>query len=185
MSKERLGTKLRHHRRALGLTLDEVAAKSGCSESMLSKIETGRVNPSLDLLHRLAKALQINVAALFAGETDDIVKRSGKRSRIQLIGPRDGKGVVLEQLATGGAEGLLQACLHILEPGGRHGSAISHVGEEVGYLLKGSIELQVDEEIWTLREGDSFNFRSERPHTYSNVGRVPAMMIVVNTPPTF
>jgi len=167
------------------LTLNEVAVKSGCSESMLSKIETGRVNPSLDLLHRLVATLQLNIGALFVGEAEEVVRRNGKRQQIQLLGPRNGKGVVLEQLATGGDASMLEAFIHILEPGGRHGSAISHVGEEAGYVIKGTIKLQVDKEIWTLREGDSFNFRSERLHTYSNPGRIPAMMIVVNTPPTF
>ena len=56
---ETLGTKLRRHRRRMGLTLDELAGRTGISKPYLSLIETGRVPnpPSDEKLRRLEQTL--------------------------------------------------------------------------------------------------------------------------------
>ncbi len=59
-----LGMRLRHARRVAGLTLLQLAQKAQGSESFISKIENGSATPSLASLHRLAVALQTNIAAL-------------------------------------------------------------------------------------------------------------------------
>lgn len=77
MAKAHVGVTLRSRRRLLDLTLDQVATRAGCSESMLCKIKTGKVNPSITLLRRLAQALQVNIAALFEDDAPpDIVQRA-------------------------------------------------------------------------------------------------------------
>jgi transcriptional regulator with XRE-family HTH domain len=48
-----IGTKIRFTRRLRSLTLKEVSAATGCSESLLSKIENGHASPSLKMLQRL------------------------------------------------------------------------------------------------------------------------------------
>lgn len=181
-----VGSRLRHQRQAMQLTLEELSRRVGCSESMLSKIETGRVNPSLNLLHKIAGALDINLATLFSvGKSDEIVSRNGERPRISATGPRNGAGLVVEPLLPHSPSALLQANMQYLEPGGTTGEPISHVGHEMGFVLKGSIELQIEDRVVTLNENDSFHFRSDRLHTYRNPGPEPAQMIVVNTPPSF
>jgi quercetin dioxygenase-like cupin family protein len=52
-------------------------------------------------------------------------------------------------------------------------------------LLDGEIELTVDNRSYQLREGDSFYFRSERPHSYINNQKKVARVLWVNTPPSF
>jgi transcriptional regulator with XRE-family HTH domain len=186
MSSAHLGPKLRRHRRHREMTLSRLAELAGCSESMVSKIETMRVKPSLTLLRRLAAALDINVAVLFE-ETDanQIVRRRGERPRLDADMLRSGDGVILERLVPYETGVALQANLHILLPGGASDGLISHVGEEMGYLLEGSVDLTVGEEVFRLEAGDSFHFRSERPHGYCNAGDSVARILWVNTPPTF
>lgn len=186
MTVSHVGPSLRRHRRARDLTLSQLAEAAGCSESMVSKIETARVNPSLTLLRRLAEAVGINVAALFA-EADDrtVVSRRGGRPRMDTDTLRSGDGVVLERLVAHHADTLLQANIHIVAPGGASDGLIAHLGEEMGYLLDGVLDLVVDGETYRLEPGDSFHFRSEKPHGYSNPGEVAARVLWVNTPPTF
>jgi transcriptional regulator with XRE-family HTH domain len=76
-----IGTKIRFTRRLRSLTLKEVAAATGCSESLLSKIENGHASPSLKMLQRLTHALGLTVGQLFAQEAnpDDIVMRAATR----------------------------------------------------------------------------------------------------------
>ena len=181
-----VGTRLRSRRRALNLTLDQVATRACCSESMLCKIETGKVNPSITLLRRLAEALSVNMAALFEdGATSDVVQRAGERPRIADASLRRGDGITLERLIPPGPKVTLQADIHIIAIGGASDGLIFHNGEEIGYVLEGRIELVVDGRSWALDVGDSFHFRSELPHGYRNVGTGVARILWVNTPPTF
>lgn len=181
-----VGVSLRSRRRHMNLTLDDVATKAGCSESMLCKIETGKVNPSITLLRRLAEALSINVAALFEDTSaPDIVQRAGQRPRINDTALRRGDGIMLERVVPHAPGVALQADIHIVDVGGASDGLITHAGEEVGYVLEGVIELIVEGRTWRLEAGDSFHFRSERPHGYRNLGAGPARILWVNTPPTF
>ncbi len=180
------GVKLRHARMTRGLTLKEVAEQAGCSESMLSKIETMRVNPSLAMLQRLTSALDINIGALFSdGESEGPVTRHGARPIIELDALRHGPGVVLERVIPYSKAHMLQANIHVVSPGGSSAGHISHLGEEVGYVIEGSLELTIGETVYTLSAGDTFCFRSETPHGYRNLGDRPARIMWVNTPPTF
>lgn len=181
-----VGVSLRARRRLLELTLDQVATRAGCSESMLCKIETGKVNPSITLLRRLAEALSINIAALFEDSAPpDIVHRAGERPRINDNVLRRGDGIMLERVVPHGPGIALQADIHVIAMGGASDGLITHAGEEVGYVLEGVVELIVEERSWRLEAGDSFHFRSERPHGYRNVGNTTARILWVNTPPTF
>ena len=181
-----VGVTLRSRRRLLDLTLDQVATRAGCSESMLCKIETGKVNPSITLLRRLAQALEVNIAALFDDQTaPDVVHRAGQRPRLGEGTLRRGDGVVLELLIPHAPGASLQADIHEVAPGGASDGLISHQGEEMGYVLDGIVELSVEDQRWQLGPGDSFHFRSERPHGYRNIGPTSARILWVNTPPTF
>ncbi len=181
-----LGARLRHRRKLNGLTLSEVAERADCSESMVSKIESNRVNPSLTMLRRLAAALEINPSTLFDDSAEaSLVSRVGQRPVLDTDSLRKGDGVSWERLIPYDEGCLLQSNIHIVAVGGVSDGLISHVGEEMGYLLCGALELNVDGAIYTLAQGDSFHFNSELPHGYRNIGDVEARVLWVNTPPTF
>ena len=177
----RIGKRLRTQRRSLRMTLREVATSAGCSESMISKIEADKTSPSLATLHRIVAALGINMAYLFGEATPCSVFREGERPVIQL----KGQLVKLERLVPDAPDRLLQANIHVVEAGGSSQGRISHEGEEMGYVLEGSIELTVDNDTFQLSAGDSFVFRSEQEHFYRNVRDEPARLLWVNTPVTF
>src|SRR4051794_7386869 len=67
-----LGPRLRLQRRLRRLRLKDLASKAGCSESLLSRIENGLVNPSLTTLHRLSQALGVNVSTLLDPVKEEI-----------------------------------------------------------------------------------------------------------------
>lgn len=181
-----LGGRLRHRRKLMGLTLSAVARAAGCSESMISKIETDSVSPSLTMLRRVATALDTNVAKLFAETpSQGIVSREGERPRIDTDTLRRGDAISLERLIPYHDGTLLQANIHIVGPGGCSDGLITHVGEEMGYILAGVLELTVDGRAYLLNPGDSFHFASDLPHGYRNPGAAETRVLWVNTPPTF
>lgn len=176
-----LGARIRHARRVAHLTLTQVAAKAGCSESLISKIENGQATPSLATLHRIAVALDTNIATLTTEEAhvDSPVLRRGERS-VMTTG-----GIALERLVLPKRAGLLQANIHIVQPGAGTDGQIVHVGEEVGYVLEGKLALVLGDEQHLIQAGDAFTFSSQIPHGYRNVGKAIARILWVNTPATF
>ncbi|RWK67074.1 MAG: helix-turn-helix domain-containing protein, partial [Mesorhizobium sp.] len=164
----RLGTRLRLARQTRGMTLKALATAANCSESLLSKIENGKASPSLPMLHRLVEALETNIGWMFEQIDDDeaIVFRAGARPLISLDALRRGEGISLERIIPYSPGHLLQCNIHHIEADGESEGPIQHVGEEVGYVLAGRIELIVDGKSHDLATGDAFVFRSELPHHY-------------------
>lgn len=181
-----LGLRIRHRRRVKGLRLSDLAQIVGCSESMLSKIEHGKANPSLKNLHKIAEALELSASALFHPDEDgDIVARNGTRPTLNISTIRSGTDIVLEGLSPHNPGRLLQVNIHIISPGGHTDGEYSHEGEDLGYVLEGELELSVNGKVYNLTEGDSFLFRSEHQHAYRNPGKKITRVLWVNTPPSF
>ncbi len=183
-----LGLRIRHGRLVLGLTLKQVADAAGCSESMLSKIERGQATPSLPALHRLAIALKSNLAELTAPGNGDRspVARAAERPVIEFkSGPKKKGGIRLERVVMPVRGQLLRADIHLIDPLVSSDEQISRVGEEMGYVLEGELELTLADRKYRLGVGDSFNFASDTPHSYRNPGKTVARVLWVNTPPTF
>ena len=135
----RVGPKMRHTRLLKGLTLKQLADAAGCSESLLSKIENGRANPSLKMIHRVATALGMPVAGLFQAEGDDpesVVLREGDRPVIGTDQMRSGHGVQLEAIIPSSSGHLLSGYINHIQPGGGSEGEVHHDGEEFGYVLK-------------------------------------------------
>lgn len=187
-SRRRVGIKLRLARQTKGLTLKELAQRSQCSESLLSKAENGRALPSLPLIHRLVRVLETNISWLFdENEPEDSpIFRAGERPCITLDDrPGDGGGVSFERIIPYKSGHLLQSTIHHIDVGAQSGDAITHEGEETGYVLRGKIELVLEGVTYLLAAGDAFCFRSHIPHSYRNVGEEPASILWTCTPPTF
>jgi quercetin dioxygenase-like cupin family protein/DNA-binding XRE family transcriptional regulator len=170
------------------MRLADLAAASGCSESLISKIENRKATPSLNTLHRLAKGLGITIATLLSEQAPahGIIMREGQRpvlSRIGL-GGFGVDGLETELLIPFGADSALQATLLRVQPGARSDGLRQHEGDEVGYIVTGEIALTVEGDTYSLKAGDAFFFPSMRPHGVANPGEAVAMIVWVNTPPT-
>lgn len=186
-SNVRLGIHLRHARKMKGMTLSELSEQAQCSQSLLSKIENGKANPSLNMLHRIAARLDTNIAALFLHENEaEVVAKKETRPRIDIEAYCQGDGIILETLTSHNHNFILQAHIHIISPGGRTSEeGRAHEGEEVGYILEGVLDLIVDGETYHMEKDDSFVFRSELNHKYVNPGDSVCRVLWVNSPPTF
>lgn len=178
-----IGANVRHFRVLKGLKARDLAKRIGCSESLISKIEKGKAQPSLTMLHRIMASLSITVTALFDAVPADrhVVTRAAERPSFRM----DRAGSTLERLIPAQEGHLLEGNLHMLAPGGGSEGMLTHAGEEVGFVLEGELELIVDGTKHRLTAGDSFVFRSELPHRYRNPGKRVTRVIWVSTPPTF
>jgi DNA-binding transcriptional MerR regulator/quercetin dioxygenase-like cupin family protein len=175
-----IGRKLRAMRKKQGLGVAEAARRAKISAGFVSAIELSRANPSVATLQRLTAAYGTTVLDLYE------MPRRPKR----LVRPRDrqvietASGIRMELLSVGTRQ--LQSMLFRVPPGAGSDGSYSHEGEEFIYMLSGTLELWLDElECHTLREGDGFWFESRHGHRWFNPLKKDAVLLWVNTPPTF
>lgn len=182
-----IGDTIKSLRRLRKMTLRQLADQAGISEGHMSKIENDKTQPSVAVLHRITRSLDVTISILF-NETDghdQPVSRAGERPVIDLDPVRRGTGIRLERIIPHSQDHILQCNIHIIEAGGSSEDQIQHVGEEMGYVLDGELELLLDDDVYHLRQNDAFHFNSSRRHAYRNPGRTQTRILWANTPPTF
>ncbi|MFT4114873.1 MerR family transcriptional regulator [Silvibacterium sp.] len=175
-----IGNRLRKLRRDRRMTLSQAAAGTGLSVSFLSCLERGQAHASVATLQRLSVFYQTNVLSFFGG-ADKGGKLVRPHQRVQLSSE---PGVDLELLAFGSTA--MEPHLFRLAPGTSSGGSYHHEGEEFLFVVSGSCDVWLDEvEHYQLREGDSLYFASSQTHRWSNPYKKPAVLLWINTPPTF
>jgi transcriptional regulator with XRE-family HTH domain len=179
-----VGARLKHARQLAGIRMRELAAKVGCTEGMISKIENARVMPSLPMLQRLVEALGRDLPSFFGSNPDapGLVLRAGQRPIATTDPIRKGHGVHYERLVPFGAGNLLEGNIHVVAPDGAKHDPITHQGETMGYLLQGQLELTIEGTTYLLNPGDSFFFKNHLTNSYRNPGRQESRVLWVNTP---
>lgn len=191
---QRLGPRLREERERRGVSLRGLARDVGVSASLVSQIETGKVQPSVSTLYAITTTLGITVEDLFVPRPDggEPESETGPDPALEALrghrlGPlvRPGQRRVLH-LDSGVTWELLgdlppnqvDFLLVTYAPGGTsssRGGLMRHPGSEYGHLLSGSLVLTLGFEDLTLHPGDSICFDSTTPHRYRNEGSEPAV----------
>ncbi len=179
-----VGARLRHARLLEGIRIRELAERVGCAESMISKIENGKVAPSLTMLQRLVEALNRDLSSFFGTDINSpgLVQKQGERPISQTDAIRGGVGVTYERLVPFAAGNLLEANIHRIEPGGEKVDQITHQGETLGYVIEGELELSIESTTYRLTTGDSFFFKNHLTNRYRNPGTILTRVVWVNTP---
>lgn len=163
-----IGTKIRLLRQGNGLSLQQLAERSGVSAAAIHKIERNTMVPTITVLMKLARSLDRSVSYLVDEEpppTSPVVVVRAK-ARDPLFASRE--GVVMENLAGPSGRFAMSAAMVTVAAGQDSGkSPIAHPGEDLVYLLSGSLEFEVDE-VYQLRQGDTLHLRTDRPHRWRN-----------------
>ena len=182
-----LGARIREERQAAGLTVRGLAAKISVSPSLISQIERGRATPSVATLWAIAHQLDIPVGDLFNGEKvprsapapASPVQRHESRKMITLA-----SGVRWERLTPAADDEV--DFVYVVYPVGAEScppDALSrHGGKEYGYVISGTLGVQIGFEQYEVRADDSIAFDSEQPHRLWAIGDEPvtAVWSVVN-----
>ncbi len=175
-----VGANLRKERARRGLSLEKLAIASGVSRSMLGQIELGQSAPTINVLWKIASALDVPFSALLAEP-----ERSGTRvlraAQSKRLTSADGSFV---SRALFPYEGSRKAELYELRLSSR-GAEIAepHAPGTVENLVvnQGSLELTIGDETVLLERGDSVVFSADVPHAYRNPGSKETVMYLVMT----
>lgn len=175
-----LGPRIRAERLAAGVSLRELARRLAVSPSLLSQIERGLAQPSVGTLWALVSELGFSLDSLFTTssgaepERAARVLRADARQAIELDG-----GIRWEGL-TSRPDPDVDFAYVTYAPG--RGSAAGrpvavHRGREYGFLVSGCLSIEVGDEVYQLRQGDTIVFESGTPHRFRAVGDEPARAV--------
>ncbi len=174
---EPIGTKIRDRRQALGMTLQDIAEQASLSVGFISQLERDLTSPSLSSLVAITKALKSEIGDfLVMPDGDSSLTRSRSRPAYTI----SENSVIYERLTTRFSGHILNGVIVNEPPGYRHEPS-QHEGEELFYVLKGAITVEVAGERTILEEGDSIHFSSEKLHSTWNHTTETARMLVIIT----
>lgn len=179
-----LGADLRALRKSRGLTLTGMSTALGRSVGWLSQVERGISEPSITDLRHLAACLDVSVSMLFrhaaapAHEAGYVVRRAARRP----IGSNTA-GLVEELLSPDLTDDFEMVHSTFL-PHSRIKDTVTRPTQEVGYLVSGQLEIEIDGTTHRLYPGDSFRIRGEA-FRWSNPFDTPAVAIWVIAPPVY
>jgi transcriptional regulator with XRE-family HTH domain len=175
-----VGGNLRRLRTKRGLSLERLSQLSGVSRAMLGQIELGQSAPTINVLWKIARALEVTFSALISTRTQSgaLILRSNdskvltskdrsfsSRALFPFDEPRRVEFYEL-RLAAGGVE---DADAHA--PGTSENLVVT----------AGTVEIDVAGETHRLNAGDSILFEADSPHAYRNPGKGDAVMYLVMT----
>ena len=175
-----VGPRVRALRDAMGLSLRDLAERSGVSAPMLSQVERGETSPTLAVAAKIAAGLDLTLSQLLRLDEGEhvVVSRAGERRRSERGGhrfeeltpplPGQRADVSLHTLAAGATTGG-PGDPPIHEPGSR----------ETAVVLAGGLALVVDGTRHDLAAGDSVTFDADLPHHFENDGEEQTRFLAV------
>jgi transcriptional regulator with XRE-family HTH domain len=164
-----VGPRLRSARESRGITLTDVAARTGISKSTLSRLENGRRKPSLELLLPLAQTYQVPL--------DDLVgapELGDPRIRLR---PRRVNGRVVVPLTRHPGE--VQAWKIVIPASQTRPRPRTHEGYEWLYVLTGRMRLVLGDQDLVLGAGEAVDFDTRLPHWFGSAGEGAAEVLSI------
>lgn len=181
---EQVGRRIKEERLRAGLTLNELAKRVGVSTSYISLVENNKSVPSLKILDQICTSLSIHISMLFAEHEEKapdsyavfrdechISLNVSDKRLIRVLMPKDNLP--------------LKAVQVLIQPGDGHDSFSTHEGIEFGYVVRGSIDLDIKEQNGgeskvVCNTGDSFIYDAMRPHRFLNNGEVEVELMLIS-----
>ncbi|WP_342234833.1 helix-turn-helix domain-containing protein [Inquilinus sp. OTU3971] len=178
-----IGHEVRAYRKKLGITVTDLAAATGISLGMLSKIENGNISPSLTTLQSLSRALGVPLTAFFRGYEEPhnaVFVKSGQGVELERRGTRAGHQYNLLGYINGGASGVVvEPYLITLTADSDVFPTFQHEGLEFLYMLEGEVVYRHGDQLFPMQPGDSLFFDADAPHGPEVLVKLPARYLSI------
>jgi len=186
-----VGEKIRKLRHEIGISAKALAEQASISSGMLSQLENGSTQGSVETLRKIAKVLDTTIASLFSDENEfrhpgthapQLVVRKEARKKISFPDPLYKCELLVPDL-----QGEVEFVLVELEPHRETDELLPHTrgGEEIDMVISGAISVQIGKKCHRLEEGDTIRFNPQTPHKIENKTDQRASYISIITPPSF
>lgn len=187
-----VGSKIKELRNSINMSAKDLASNAQISVGMLSQLENGSTQGSVETLRKIARVLNTTLAQLFTDESETISKplndesfyvvKKEHRKKISFPDPLYNCELLVPDL-----QGDIEFVLVNLEPNRVTEDIIPHTkgGEECNYILNGEIVITLNDKEFFLNEGDCIRFNPEIPHKIENRSNKKASYISAITPVSF
>jgi transcriptional regulator with XRE-family HTH domain len=175
-----IGEKIRKLRIERGLTQEELADRAELSKGFISQVERDLTSPSISTLEDVLTCLGTDLSTFFSEKTapkivfseDDYFVKDDERH-----------GSSIEWIVPNAQKNAMEPVLLKVDAGGRTIPDNPHEGEELGYVLRGRIELHLGSAEYEVKKGETFYMLPEEEHFISS--EKGAEVIWVSCPPSF
>jgi transcriptional regulator with XRE-family HTH domain len=177
-----IGPRVHALRDAMGLSLRDLAERSGVSAPMLSQVERGETSPTLQVAARIAAGLELTLSQLLRldeGGSVTVVRRAERRK-----GPAGARGHRYEILTPPLPGQRAELSRHTLAAGAKTGGAgdppMHEPGSRETALVEGGqVALVCDGARYELAAGDCVTFDADLPHHFENPGPDEATLLAI------
>ncbi len=175
-----IGRNVQTARKKQSLTLDMLSEKSGVSKAMLSQIESGKVNPTVATVWKIAQGLQVEINSLLEGGAAPHRIFTATRHKSITSLDTDEEGLHIKVLTPISMVEDLEMYLLTFKPGGAlHSAAHFPRTEEFLTVIRGRVRVSAGDNSSDLREGDFIRYHCDVTHSIENVGRGDAHVHMV------
>ncbi|USP08722.1 HTH-type transcriptional regulator PuuR [Aeromonas dhakensis] len=178
-----MGERLAATRRRLGLSQRRVAELSGLTHGAICMIEQDKVSPSVASLQKLLSVYELPLSRFFAEE--EVASTPSVVIRAEQLIELGSQGVSMKLVHNGNNRRQLGFMLETYAPGTDTGGQVTHLEEEVGTVLEGSVILTVAGQTYQLSAGDSYVIDTGEPHSFSNPSGQVCRIVSAHTPANF
>ncbi len=175
-----IGKKIRQLRLQNDLTLEDLASRSELTKGFLSQLERNLTSPSISTLEDILEALGTNLSEFFREEEEEQIVFTQKDFFVDTQDEYQ-----IEWIVPNAQKNEMEPILLTLPPKGKSLEMVSHLGEEFGYVLKGSVTLVRDNKKYKLKAKDTFYMSGKTSHYLYNHGNSEALILWVTNPPMF
>lgn len=178
-----LGDKIKTKRTQKNITLEQLANKAGVSKGLISQIENNRTVPSLPVLFNIIHSLGEDLKTFFEDMHDSfnnghvLIIRKGQEKMFE---KEPVKGFSYKRILTRSvASQATDVVLLELKKNAARKQMIRTDAFECKYILKGSVEYQIEKEVFTLDAGDTLFFDGRAKHRLKNTGNTEALILAI------
>lgn len=179
-----VGARLRMVRERMGLSQRELAKRAGVTNGTISLIEQNRVSPSISSLRKVLEGLPMTLSDFFTFDADPQAPRVFyNKDELPNLGNDQ---IQLLLVGTSHERRDIAILREVYEPFADTGpDMLTHDGQEGGVIIRGQIEITVNNEARILGPGDAYYFDSRQPHRFRNVSNECCEIVSASSPPTF
>lgn len=183
MNAYHLGQTVMNYRKKTNMTIRAFSDYSGISTSLISQIERGQANPSLNVLELISKALNVPLYTLFINDidTDKLISRKENRKNIYRENPEH---IVYDVLTPDFMKTHIEVLM--MDINGHSNTTDSHylhkAKEELAVVMSGDINVELNGNIYSLKKGDVVRIPPNVKHRFINSSECSASVLFILTP---
>ncbi|NLO08385.1 MAG: cupin domain-containing protein [Clostridiales bacterium] len=177
-----IGQKIKELRIQKSLTQEELADRAELSKGFISQLERDITSPSIATLMDILQCLGTNLEEFFSDSTAEqvVFKKTDYFEKYD----SELKNLI-KWIIPNAQKNMMEPILLTLDPGGSTYPDNPHEGEEFGYVISGSIVLNIGNRSFKAKKGESFYFTANKQHYITASDKSGATLLWVSTPPSF